>query len=296
MEFDIFKASDSLSKLDITLSLEHAMIDILWFRVMKNTKDWCINRHRHSSYEFHFVAGGGSKVILDDNEFDVYTGDFYIASPGIYHNQTNNDCSEYIEYSLNCDINPIDEITSEEKHLFSSLSSVKCIPYKNAGPILNIFETALEEAFYKNIGYYNKIKTLVMLIIIETARAINSISNCTYEAPMKYKKYDYRYIQIERFISDNITSKITAADVADYMHLSIKQLSRIIYNHEGISTKEYICRLKFQKAKEMLINTQYSISSISEALDFSSQYYFNQFFKRLEGYSPGEFRKNVQNV
>lgn len=296
MEFDIFKASDNLSKLDLKLSLEHAMLDILWFRVMKNTNAWCINRHRHSSYEFHFVAGGGSKVILDDYEFDVYAGDFYITPPGIYHKQSNNACGEYIEYSLNCDITPIDEITSEEKHLFSFLSSVNCVPYKNAQPILNLFNSALEEAFYKRIGFYNKIKNLVMLIIIETTRIIDTTSKYTYEAPMKYKKYDYRYTQIERFISDNITTKITAADVADYMHLSIKQLSRIIYRRKGVSTKEYICRLKFLKAKELLINTQYSISEISELLDFSSQYYFNQFFKRLEGYSPSEFRKNVQNV
>ena len=62
-----------------------------------------------------------------------------------------------------------------------------------------------------------------------------------------------------------------------------------------MTTKELIQEAKFSKAREILLQRQdLSIREISEMLGFSSEYYFNQFFKRKEGYPPGIFRSNVQ--
>lgn len=296
MGFDIFKASDALSKLDIEISTKHMNIEVLWFRVMKMIGDWSINRHRHSSFEFHFVASGGCKVILDDIEFNVSSGEFYVTAPGIYHTQVSNKSEEYIEYSLNCDIKIADEWISEEKQLIDILQVSQCMSYKDIHHIIKLFETALEEAYYKRIGFYNKIKSIVQMLLIESVRGIRKNTEISYEVPMKYKKYDYRFLQIERFIVDNLNNTITTKDIAAYMHLSDKQICRIIKLNKGISTKEYICKLKFVKAKELLKNTQYSIGQISEILGFSSQYYFNQFFKTREGFSPTRFRKNIHDV
>lgn len=296
MEFDILKASEELSKLDIKISTSNMIIEVLWFRVMKNIGEWKINRHRHSSFEFHFIASGGCKVLLDDGEFEVNGGEFYVTAPGVYHTQISNHNEEYIEYSLNCDINIIEGIISEEKHLVDVLKISQCMPHKGINHIIKLFQTALEEAYYKRLGFYNKIKNVVQMLLIESARSICKTTELSYEIPLKYKKSDYRFIQIERYIVDNLDNPISTKDIAVYMHLSDKQICRIIQQCKGISTKEYICRLKFSKAKELLKNTEYSIGEISDMLGFSSQYYFNQFFKKRESYSPSKFRKNVKHV
>ena len=82
---DIQKASDKLSQLNLKLDMDNFIIDILWFRVLKNKGVWCISRHTHSSYEFHLVASGGCKVILDGGEFIAREGEFYLTPPGVYH-------------------------------------------------------------------------------------------------------------------------------------------------------------------------------------------------------------------
>ncbi|MCM1991821.1 AraC family transcriptional regulator [Oceanirhabdus seepicola] len=296
MEFDILKASEELSKLDIKINTGNMNIDILWFRVMKKIGEWKIKRHRHSSFEFHFIASGGCKVIHDNGEFHVNSGEFYITAPGVYHTQISNHNEEYVEYSLNCDINIIEETISEEKQLFDILKNSQCIQHKGINHINELFKTALEEAYYKRLGFYNKIKNIVQMLLIESARFICKTTELSYEIPMKYKKDDYRFIQIERYIVDNLDTAISTKDIAVYMHLSDKQICRIIQQSKGISTKEYICRLKFSKAKELLKNTEHPIGEISEMLGFSSQYYFNQFFKIRESYSPSKFRKNVKYV
>ncbi|WBW97284.1 AraC family transcriptional regulator [Oceanirhabdus sp. W0125-5] len=294
MEFDIFKASEELSKLDIKIKSSNIEIDVLWFRVMKNIGEWKINRHKHSSFEFHFVASGGCRVLHDGGEFHVNSGEFYLTAPEIYHTQVSDGNEEYIEYSLNCDISINEESICEDKHIFDILNMAPCTPYIGIDYINKIFEKALEEAFYKKIGYFNNIKNLVQMLLIESARAVSKTTEFSYKIPMKYKKDDYRFTQIERYIIDNIDNPISTKEIATYMHLSDKQICRIIKQCKGVSTKEYICRLKFTKAKELLKNTNLSIGEISEFLGFSSQYYFNQFFKKRESYSPSTFRKNVK--
>ncbi|WP_202707978.1 AraC family transcriptional regulator [Sporosalibacterium faouarense] len=296
MEIDILKASDSLSRLDLKINTEYMDIEILWFRVMEKKGEWNISRHRHSSHEFHFVASGGCKVLLDDSEFDVNTGEFYLTAPGVYHTQMNNERDDYLEYSLNCDIKVNGESISEEKQLLDILNYSQCKPYKDINHLLRLFESALEEAYSKNFGFYNKIKSIVQMLLIESTRAITTTMDYPYQLHTQYKKKDYRFIQIERYILDNINNTITTKDIAEYMHLSDKQVCRIVQQNKEMSTKEFMCKLKFLKSKELLKNTKYSIGQISEKLGFSSQYYFNQFFKTREGCSPSLFRKKIHNV
>jgi len=293
MELDIFKASDELSKLELQFRTEHMELDVLWFRVMKETGEWAIERHRHSSYEFHFVAQGGCTVVLDEGGFDVLAGEFYLTAPGIYHTQRHNHNESYLEYSLNCDIRILDDAQSEERQLVEILKAGECTAYGDVGPILKLFDSALEEAYGKRVGFYNTIEAMAKRILIESARRISQDSEKNYDVPMKYKKHDFRFAQIHRFVKDNLDKAVNGKEIAAYMHLSEKQISRIVKTNAGIATKEYINTMKLVKSKELLRNTEMTIGEIAAGLGFSSPYYFNQFFKKYEGCPPSLFRKNV---
>ena len=107
-------------------------------------------------------------------------------------------------------------------------------------------------------------------------------------------KNEERFKIIVQYIKNNISSNITSCDIAHHLYLSEKQICRIVKQKQGISTKQLICKIKLDRAKELLENTQYSIKHISNILGFSSQYYFNQFFKKYESYSPTGYRKNLK--
>lgn len=293
---DIFKASDNLSRLNLKLDMDNYVVDILWFRAMVNKGRWCINRHTHSSYEFHFVAAGACEVILDDARFVARKGELYLTPPGVYHEQK--DCGEnYTEYSINCDFIKKQEEITETEALFDILSSAACKIFNDNYNILNLFYTALEEAYYGEIGFYNNIKNLASMIITLTVRGMNEnkLKN-EYLVPEKMEKDAYRFKLIEKFIEDNLGNNITTKALADFMFLSDKQVYRIIKEKTGKSSKEFINGKKLRRAKELLKYSDLKIKEISEILGFTSEYYFNQFFKREEGYPPGLYRVNVQNV
>lgn len=58
----------------------------------------------------------------------------------------------------------------------------------------------------------------------------------------------------------------------------------------GISVKDYIKKIKVERAKIILRSETISIQEISEALSFGTQSYFAETFHKFTGMTPGEYR------
>ena len=296
LKMDLLKASKILSDLDLRITIDNLFIDVLWFRVMQvsNPENWSISRHKHSTYEFHFIASGDCKVILDNDEFTVSAGEFYLTAPGVYHEQRSYSRTGFVEYCINCDLLLQDNQLSEAHKLSGIFTEAPCKAYKDLYGAIASFDMALNEAFQQKVGFYNGIKSLVVMILTSAARAIKENSQYDYPVPYKSSRDDYRFTLIKKFVEDNLSVAVTTGDIAKFMHLSDKQVCRIIENKTGTGTKHFIMQTKLQKAKALLKETNMSLKEISEALGFSSEYYFSQFFKREEGYPPGVFRSNIR--
>lgn len=63
----------------------------------------------------------------------------------------------------------------------------------------------------------------------------------------------------------------------------------------GMGINEYINQRKIEKAENLLLNTDLSISEISDRLGFTYQRYFSTIFKKIKGISPSQFR-NQKNI
>ncbi|WP_170311556.1 helix-turn-helix domain-containing protein [Vallitalea okinawensis] len=296
---EINEASQKLTSLDLIFNLGNIHIDILWFRVMYREEKWKIDRHKHSSYEFHLVAQGASKVTTDEGVFVVKAGQFYVTPPETYHLQENLD-DIYVEYCLNCSIEELEINASEEFNMVTILKNSKSEAYNDTKNIIGLFQSCLKESMDQEIGYYNAIKSTVIQILIKTTRTINEKYHLDreihYSIPKKIRKNDERYKNIEVYIRDNISSIKSTKDIATHLYLSEKQICRIVREKRGMSTKELICKVRLERAKELLKETNYSIKNITDLLGFSSQYYFTEFFKKYESFSPSLYRRNIRKI
>ena len=54
---------------------------------------------------------------------------------------------------------------------------------------------------------------------------------------------------------------------------------------------DYVTKIRMDKAKELLKNTDMMVYSISLEVGYESQYHFSRKFKSLYGVSPIEYRK-----
>ena len=95
------------------------------------------------------------------------------------------------------------------------------------------------------------------------------------------------------FVNDNLSRKITVADVADNCGISADYLSQVFKRETGENLSTYIMRQKLEKAKEMLRQGA-GTKDICMSLGFSSQSYFVTAFKRLYNMTPTEYVKMLK--
>ena len=77
-------------------------------------------------------------------------------------------------------------------------------------------------------------------------------------------------------------------------HLNKYYLAHTFQREYGISPITYLNRRRIEESKHMLGNTGYSLAQISELMGFSSPSYFSQCFRKAEGLTPNEYRRQVR--
>ena len=77
---------------------------------------------------------------------------------------------------------------------------------------------------------------------------------------------------------------------ADKIHLSSHYLSDLLKKETGRSAKDHINDFVIEKAKDMLLASNESVSEIAYTLGFNYPHYFTRLFKSKTGQTPMEYR------
>jgi AraC-like DNA-binding protein len=79
-------------------------------------------------------------------------------------------------------------------------------------------------------------------------------------------------------------------DVARELGYAPDYLTRVFKKQTGTTTLEYLNSVRLQKAKNMLLNTDMTISQIAYAVGFADEKYFMRLFRRRENVTPTKYR------
>lgn len=90
-----------------------------------------------------------------------------------------------------------------------------------------------------------------------------------------------------------MNSALSVSYVAQKMHISTSYLYRVFMAEEKKNLQSYILEKKLERAKEMIGSGEYTISEVSERLNFCSPTYFSTQFKKAFGCTPREYGKTV---
>lgn len=95
---------------------------------------------------------------------------------------------------------------------------------------------------------------------------------------------------IVSFISDNALNKITIDDICKQSNLSKYHLCRIFKENIGVTIGDFIKSRRLSAAKQMLANTNMSITSIAYKCCFTDSSFFSKTFSKEFGITPTAFR------
>ena len=81
--------------------------------------------------------------------------------------------------------------------------------------------------------------------------------------------------------------------VCDVAFISASSLQRAFEEHFGISPKQYLNKLRMNRALELLMEQERSVKEIAFACGFLDEKYFSRAFKKKYGYPPSHFYKET---
>jgi AraC family transcriptional regulator len=104
------------------------------------------------------------------------------------------------------------------------------------------------------------------------------------ESPLWTKK-------VREILHDSFSENITLQNLSDEIGLHPVYLSAEFSKYFGVSFGEYLRRLKLENARQMLLNSNDSITEISYSNGFADQSHFIRNFKEVFEITPLKFRK-----
>ncbi|WP_432663626.1 AraC family transcriptional regulator [Wukongibacter baidiensis] len=93
------------------------------------------------------------------------------------------------------------------------------------------------------------------------------------------------------YINKHYNESISVSHLAALEHYNVNYYTEWFKKQTGMTPRDYIQRLRIEKAKELLLTTKYSISEISNQVGYDHSSSFCRIFKLLENMNPTEYRK-----
>ncbi|MDB4653135.1 AraC family transcriptional regulator, partial [Akkermansiaceae bacterium] len=97
--------------------------------------------------------------------------------------------------------------------------------------------------------------------------------------------------QVTQMLNDGYAEKITIADIAERVDISVRQLERKFQEIYKTTPSQYLMRLRILRACEMLRSGVKPVTTIALDVGFYDHSAFSRKFSQLIGEPPSAYRK-----
>lgn len=104
-----------------------------------------------------------------------------------------------------------------------------------------------------------------------------------------FKQLDHRIRAVLEYVSDHLTDKLLIDELAKVACLSSTQFKKVFKEQVGLSVMQYITKERMEKAKALLMHTDYPIQLVAEQVGYADLSSFGRRFSNHFGLSPKQF-------
>lgn len=96
---------------------------------------------------------------------------------------------------------------------------------------------------------------------------------------------------VKEYLDEHYTERITLDDLAERFFINKFYLSKIFREAYGTTVNNYLISKRITRAKQLLRFTDMTVDEIGVAVGMTDANYFSRMFRKVEGISPREYRK-----
>lgn len=245
----------------------------------KCNSDFIFTGERHNYWEFLYVIDGCVGVAVEDRVYELTGGKIIFYYPMEFHSiwSANGTCPNIMIFSFSLHGSNLKRLAQgvfdvgeqEAALLNSALSCAKhCMEFDDE---------------IKNQLTANRLEELILHLLEN-------------QVPITVQKKTLgteNYKMIIRVMEENVEKNLNSEQLAKLCGLSHSNLKKIFKKYSGMGVMKYYNNLRILKAMD-LIKDGKSMSEISDMLNYSSQNYFTEAFKRQCGITPSKHKQLCQ--
>ena len=246
--------------------------------------DFISRAHFHTHYEIYYMKEGRRRYFINNEIFDVHSGDIILVPAQVIHKVTK-----------------VPESTPEETHkryLFSpSINMVppefiKCfnqyLYHLNSAECRIVEECFLESAYETN-HYHSYSECLIKADLIRILKILDN----NFQEKKHTKDASQNEIIMEKaanYISKHFSEQLTLEKTAKVFGFSAAHFSVLFKQTTGFNFIEYLINMRIINAINLLKETDLKISEISSRCGYNDSNYFSAVFKKTIGITPLKYR------
>ena len=249
--------------------------------------------HWHDEFEIIYVRSGFLTVSISGESYIGKTGEAFVVSPGNLHLMgSQSGTVDY--YTFLFPLKYISFRTDDmlDEKLLEPLNSghLMICPRVNdtakelCEQLIEIYEAKNDESESK-ITTQVRTKIILLQFILEMWKKGFVIENDTSGRNIVEK-------EMVSYIQQNFTGKISLKEFGEQFHLSEKYISRYFKEHFHITLSQYITYLRLENAKQLLQDTDLSVTETAMQSGYQNVSYFIRSFKKAYGISPLKYRNS----
>ncbi|PYI51789.1 helix-turn-helix domain-containing protein [Paenibacillus flagellatus] len=276
---------------------------------------WSYPTHHHHLFELLYCYGGEAEQHVNGRAFPLREGDWLRIKSGVRHRTDNRSETPYSFFNIHFDV---DDPELRKRLSGSDYGLLTRAEAERTGlPVyIRRIETILTEGLVDTPGGMREkialtrlspgrrleLQAYVLLLIGEIADSAGAEPLAASVSPEADRKTGFTAFEtdiahaveerLQRMASSGADDSI--ARIADELHISRSQCTKIFTKVYGVSPRRYVSRLIETRAKHLLVTTGRTVEDISLELGFRSLSHFSRQFRRWTGLSPLQYRPKRQ--
>ncbi len=263
------------------------------YHIQNGGQSFQIPVHWHDELEIIYVKSGFLTVNISGENYIGKPGDAFVVSPGNLHFMGSQTGTvdyftflfplKYIAFRSDdmLDDKLIEPLNSG--HLMIS-PEIKDTVKEQCEQLARVYAAEIDKSESKITGQIRK-KIILLQFIHELWKKGFIVENDTTGRNTVEK-------EMVSYIQQNYTGKILLREFGEQFHLSEKYISRYFKEHFHITLSQYVTYLRLEHAKQMLQETDISVTEVAMQSGYQNISYFIRSFKKTYGVSPLKYRKS----
>jgi AraC-like DNA-binding protein len=147
------------------------------------------------------------------------------------------------------------------------------------------------EAELKNtaFAYQTRVNQLLDQLLIAIFRQLSQHQN-------QRKDFSQAFVELEKMLRNSLDHPWTVEEMAAVVGMGSTAFTEKVKVYSGFSPLNYLINIRISEAMKQMKTTRKSLTDIALDMGFYSSQHFSSTFKKLTGYTPGQYRKSIKET